>query len=168
MVANKFADCALLFPCHDFDKGITLGMYSRVVKGITRVGDAKKARTLLISHTAQAWNFLQFAARSEGTMLMSVVNDVLCEGRAKSTYIGEQMLRGCIEVHSNLVDTAFHSAVKRLFQLCLVHIMLILSHTDALGINLNQFGKWVHKASADRNCSAYREVKVGKLIAPIL
>ena len=45
-------------------------------------------------------------------MLTSVINNVLGEGRPKSTDICEQMAGCRIEVDSHLIDTAHHRLVE--------------------------------------------------------
>ena len=74
------------------------------------------------------------------------------------------MLRGCIEIDTHRVHAAHHYRVEALLQLTLVHIMLILPHSDALGIDLHQLSQRVHQSSADRNRSTHRHILIRKLL----
>ena len=51
-----------------------------------------------------------------------------------------------------------------MFEFRLVYIVLILAYTDALGVDLHQFGKRVHKSTAYRNGTTYGDILIRKLI----
>ena len=70
-----------------------------------------------------------------------------------------------IQVYSYQVHTAFYRLVERLFQFILVYVVLVLSHTDRLRIDLHQFRKRIHQAASDRNRAAHRDIVVGKFVA---
>ena len=55
--------------------------------------------------------------------------------------------------------------VERVFELRLVHIVLVLSYTDALGVYLHQFGKRVHQSAPDAHGTTYGDILVRKLVA---
>ena len=43
--------------------------------------------------------------------------------------------------------------------------MLVLSHADALRIDLDQLGQWIHEPTADRHRATHREIVLGELLA---
>src|SRR3712207_2679978 len=51
-----------------------------------------------------------------------------------------------------------------MFQLCLVHIVLVLAHPNALGVDLNQLGQWVHEPPSYRNSTPHGHILVGKFL----
>ena len=46
-----------------------------------------------------------------------------------------------VQIHAHGIDAVLHHAVQRLSQALLRHIVLILPHTDGLGIDLDQLRK---------------------------
>jgi hypothetical protein len=58
------------------------------------------------------------------------------------------MLRSGVEVDAYAVHTTLDGLIQRVLELCLVYIVLILSDTDALGIDLDEFGEGIHQPTA--------------------
>ena len=75
------------------------------------------------------------------------------------------MLRSGIEVDANGVYTALYGLVERVFQQGLIYIVLILSHTNALGIYFHKFCQWVHQSATDAYGSTYCYILIWKLVA---
>ena len=75
------------------------------------------------------------------------------------------MLRSRIQVYTDEVHATLYYLVERVFQLRLVHIVLILSYADALGVNLYQFSQRVHQSSAYTDGTANRYVFVGEFFS---
>ena len=80
--------------------------------------------------------------------MVSVVDNVLCQHGAQSADILQQVAAGRVQVHADAVDAAHYRLVELLLQFCLVHVVLVLSHADALRVNLYQFGQRVHQSAA--------------------
>ena len=74
-------------------------------------------------------------------------------------------MTGGIQVHAHEVHTALYGLVKTPLQLPLVHIMLILSYTDALRVDLHQFGQGIHESATDTYCPTHRYILIGELLA---
>ena len=117
--------------------GIAFRMYRRVVQRILGSRNAKKAGTLFKSLGTHARHFHQLLAGGKCSVLCPVVHNVLGEGRAKTRYISQQMSAGGVQVHTHRVHTALYGHVERFLQGSLVHIVLVLAYTDALGFNLH-------------------------------
>lgn len=98
-------------------------------------------------------------------MLPAVIDDVLRQGRSETADVHKQVLRGRVDIDADEVDAALHRPVERVLEFGLVHVVLILSHADALRVDLDQFGQRVHQSSADGDRSTRRHVLVGKLLA---
>ena len=98
-------------------------------------------------------------------MLPTVFHDVFRQGRTQSAHIGEQMLACGVQVHAYGVHAALHGQVEAVFQLALVHVVLVLSHTDALRVDFHQFGQGVHQSAPDAHRATHRHVLVGEFLA---
>ena len=141
LIINKVCYSTALILRHLLYDGIALRMDGRVVERVLGTRDTKEACTLLESRRSQTRHLLQLGTRSEGTVLTSVVHDVLGERRTKPADIHQQMLRSRIEVDAHAVHTTLDGLIQRVLELCLVYIVLILSDTDALGIDLGSISR---------------------------
>jgi hypothetical protein len=140
-------------------------MHGTTVKRVLGIVDAEESGTLLIGRGSETRNFLQLCARGEGAILLAVIHDVLCKGRAESADICKEVYAGCVEVNAYGIHATLNRTVKGCLELSLVHIMLILSYADALRVNLYEFGKRVHESSADTHGTTYGYILVRELIA---
>ena len=75
------------------------------------------------------------------------------------------MLRGGVEIDAYVVDATLDRLVKGIFEFRLVDIVLILSYTNALGIDLDEFCQGIHEATADGNGSANGDILIRELVA---
>jgi hypothetical protein len=80
----------------------------------------------------------------EGTVLTTVVHDVLSKGRAETADIRQQMLRGGIEVDAYAVHTTLDGLIQRVLEFRLIHIVLVLSDADTFRIDLDELGEGIH------------------------
>ena len=108
---------------------------------------------------------LELGATGEGTVLAPVVDDVLGEYGTQSADIGKQVLRGGVEVDADEVDATLDGLVEGVLELGLVDVVLILSDTDALGVDLDEFGQGVHESAANRDGPADGDILVGEFVA---
>ena len=74
-------------------------------------------------------------------------------------------MTGGVEVHTHKVHTALDGLVKTPLQLSLVHIMLILSYTDTLRVDLHQLSQRIHEPTTDADGPAHCDVLIGELLA---
>ena len=139
-------------------------MHGAGVERILCSRNAQEARALLIGSRTETWHFLQLDARGEGTVFLAVVHNVLSQRRTESADVGEQVFARCVEVHTHCVDTELDGLVKAVLEFGLVHVVLVLTHTDALRVNLHQFSQRVHESPADAHGAAHRDILVGKLL----
>ena len=164
LVLDQIGDAAPAVFGHTLDKGIALGVNSAVVQRIVTLGDAQKAGCLLKRFGPQFGHVEQFLARCEVAVGGTVIDDVLGKDGSQAGDIGEEFLGGGVDVHAHTVDATLHGEVQGLFEAGLVHIVLILSHADGLGVNLHQFGQRVEQAAPDGDCSAHGHILVGELV----
>ena len=98
-------------------------------------------------------------------MLAPIIHDVLSQGRPQSAHVGKQVLAGRVHIHTDGVYAELYGLVKTVLQFGLVHIVLVLSHANALGVDLYQFGQRIHESPADADGPPDGDILVGKLLA---
>ena len=70
-------------------------------------------------------------------MLGTIVHNILGQHGTEASHIGEQLARGGVHVHTHLVHATLHREVECVAQHRLVHIVLILPHAYALGVDFH-------------------------------
>ena len=150
---------------HLFYQGITLWVNGTVVQRILGSRNTKETCTLLESRRSQTRHLLQLRTGSESSILLTIFYNILGKSRTKTTHVGQEMLGCSIQVYTYRVHTTHHHGIQALLKLSLVHIMLILSYTDALRINLHQFGKRIHQSSADTYGTTYGNILIREFIS---
>ena len=140
-------------------------MHGTVVERILGTRDAEKSGTLLEGRGSEARHLHKLCSRCERSVGTTVFHNILCESRTESADVGEEMLTGGVEIYTYRVDATLHCEVERLLQLRLVNIVLVLSHSDALRVNLHEFGKRIHQSPAYAHSSSHSNILVGKFLA---
>ena len=113
---------------------------------------------MLEGSRTKTWHLLQLSPRVEGSVLLPVVYDILCQGGPQSADVHQEMLRGGIEVDTHEVDATLYGLVEGMLEFRLVYVVLILPHADALGVNLDKFCEGIHQSSAYRDGSTNGDV----------
>ncbi len=150
---------------HVLHHGVALRVDGAGVERVLGAGDAQEAGALREGGRTEARHFLQLLARGEGAMLTAVVDDVLRQRWPEPTDVGQQVLRRRVDVDADGIDAQLHRLVEAVAQLRLVDVVLILSHADALRVNLHQFGQRIHQSAADAHGAAHSDILVGELLA---
>ena len=92
LVTNQVGHSAVLVLGHLLDDVVALRMDGRVVERILGARDAEETCALLEGGRAETRHFFQLGARSEGTILLTIVDDILGEGGAKAADVHQKML----------------------------------------------------------------------------
>ncbi len=164
-IFDKVHDGASTVLGHLLYDRITLRVHGRGIKRVLGSRDTKETGALLEGRRTETWHFLQLRTRCERTILLAIVNDILCQYRSQTGDISQQVLRSGIDIHTYGIDTELHCLIETMFEFCLVYIVLILSHTDTLRINLHQLGQRIHQSAPDRHGTSHRDILVGELLA---
>ena len=98
-------------------------------------------------------------------MLPAVIDDVLRQGWSETADVHEQVLRGRVDIDADEVDAALHRPVERVLEFGLVHVVLILSHADALRVDLDQLRKRVLKPSCNRHRASLRHIEIREFVS---
>jgi hypothetical protein len=72
---------------------------------------------------------------------------------------------GGIEIDTHLVHTTFYHNIQALLELVLIHIVLVLSDTNGLGIDFYQLRQWIGEPSANRNGASQGDVLIRKFFS---
>ena len=164
-VINKLSHCTAFVLSHSFHYVVTLGMHRTIVKRVFSTWYTQETRTLYICYRTKTGNLLQFSTRLKGTVLVSILYDILgCRG-IQSADIHQQVTTCRVKINTNSVNTRLYNYIQTLLQLSLINIMLILADTYTLGIYLHKLGKWIHKSSTYRNSTTNSNILIRKLLA---
>ena len=148
-VADKFRCAYSERGGHTVHDVVGLRVDSRVVERILRISDSQKSCALLENLVAQPFDFEEFLTGTVGAVFSAVFHNVVGKCGANSGDVCKKMARGSVQVHSNTVHTRFHCIVQLFLEKRLVHIVLILPHSERFRVNLHKLGKRVHKSSAN-------------------
>ena len=98
-------------------------------------------------------------------MFGTVIDNVLRQEWSEARDIGEKVFRGGVDIDAHLVDATLHRLVQTMFEGGLVDVFLVLTHANAVGVNLDQFGEGVHQAAANGDGATHGDILVGELVA---
>ena len=138
-------------------------MHACGIQWVIAVLDTHKARTLFKGFRPQLGHFQKLPAVGKPAVCLPVIHDIFRNGLCNAGNIGKQRRRCGIQIHAHPVHTVFHHTAQRFAQLFLVHIMLVLAHTDGFGINLHQFCQGILEPSCDGRGTSLAYVKFRKL-----
>ncbi len=111
---------------------------------------------------------MQLVARAESPALVAQGNDRLRQRRSDPGDVGEERRRRGVHLDPDAIDAAGHDLVEARLEPRLVHVVLILSHADGLGIDLHQLGERILQPTGDRDGAAERDIEPGKLGARLV
>ena len=97
-------------------------------------------------------------------VFFSVFYDIFSGGCIDTRNVGKKSVGRGVDVNANAVNAVLNYSAERLGKARLLHIVLILTDTDCLGLNFNKLGKWVLYSSCNRDSAALHFVKLGKLL----
>ena len=164
LVADKVFHFHAQFLGHFLHDVVALGVDGTLVQRIVAVMDAQETCTLLEGFVAEARHTIELLACLEAADFVAVVDDVVSQGGSDAADIRQQLLAGGVEFHAYGVHAALHGLVEALAEFLLVHIVLILSHADALRVYLYQLGQRVHQSASDAHRTSHGDVVVGELV----
>ena len=124
---------------------------------------AQEAGSLLEGLGPETRDILEVGTRGEATPLIAERHDGLGQSRTDTGHIAQQGGRSGVHFNPHAVHAAFHDVVEPLLKTRLIHVVLVLADTDALGVDLHQFGQRILQATGDRHRATQRHVEFGKL-----
>ena len=112
--------------------------------------DSQKAGTLRKGSISQAADFQEFAAALEAAVFIAIGYDVFGDGGIDTGNMAQQGRGCCVQIYADMIDGGFNGSIERASEFFLVDIMLILSDTNGLGIDLYQFGERILYPAGNR------------------
>ena len=148
---------------HPVDGLIVLGVDGAGVERVLTAEDSQEADGLLVGLWAQTRDLPHGLAAGEGAIGLAVLDDLRDDLPVQPGDVGEDLGAGRVDVYPDGVDAVDHHVVQSLFELLLVHVVLVLSHTDGLRVYFDQLGHGVHQTAPDGHGAAHRDVVIGEL-----
>ena len=143
--------------------GIGLGMHGGGVKRIVAVGNAKEARRLLEGLGAQPGHGQKIATGAEGAVGAAEADNGVGACGRKAGNAAQKRGAGRIDVDADGVDAVLDDRVEAMRQLLLVNVVLILTHADRLGLDLDEFRERILQTARDGDGAAVAHVKIREL-----
>ena len=143
---------------------IGLGVHTGRIEHLLTVVDTKEACALSEGLVTKLRNLKDLRTGLELAMLFSILNDILCNSCINARNVGKERVGCGVNVNTNTVYTTLNNTAESLGKSCLLHIMLILTNTDSLGLDLNKLCKGILNSSCDRNSRSLHYVKVGEFL----
>ena len=97
-------------------------------------------------------------------MLVAVGDDIGRHLGAQPGHVPEQRRRSGVDIDSNIVDDRLDYGIQGLRQQFLVHVVLVETHTDRFGIDLDQFGQRILQAPGDAHRTTHRNIHIRQLL----
>ena len=160
---TEIALCCAKFGEDAAGKRVGLGVDRRAVERRFPVMDAQESRALGKCRITKTRHIVQSTAVFETAMLVAVGDDVLGNRGIDARNTAEECGGGGVEIYADMVDGVLDSSIERFLQLLLADVMLILSDTDRLWVDLNELCQRVLHAARDGDCAANRHIVVRQL-----
>ena len=114
-------------------------MNRRAIDGVLAVADAEEAGGLLEGFGSDAGNLGELGARAKLSVLVAIGDDVERCALRDTSDVTEERPGGSVEIDADAVDAALDDGLKRLLELALIDVVLVLTDTDGFGIYLDEF-----------------------------
>ena len=115
---------------------VGLGVHSRIVKYLLGSGNAEEARALLIRLRSYPRNLKYLGSGGKLAVFLTVFYDILRAGGVNARDVRKKRMRRGIQVNANAVNAILNYTAESSVKTRGLHIVLILSHADSLGIDL--------------------------------
>ena len=139
-------------------------MYGGVIQHALALRHPQKAGALLEGLGPQLGYLLDLGPGGKGAVFLPVGHHIFRRGAIKPGHPLKQRGGGGVYVHAYSVNTVLHYAAQGLVQLLGGHIMLILTHTDGLGVDFYQLGQGVLQPPGNGHRRAQIYIELGELL----
>ena len=139
-------------------------MHTGVVQHIPALRHTQESGALLERLGSELGHLQQLFSRGERAVLLAVRNDILCGHCRQSRNIAQQRRRRRVDIHADTVDAVLNHTAECFVQPLLRHIVLVLSNTDRLRVDLDQLGKRVLQAARDGDRRAQIDIVLRELL----
>ena len=143
---------------------IAFWMHRCVIQRFLSIPYPQEAGTLLVCLRAELRHLQELLTGAKGALLLAVGDDVSCDGLIDARHIRQEREACGVYIDTDAVDAVLDDTRQLLTQLRLVHIMLILSDTDRLRIDLNKFCQRILQAPCHRGRRALPYIEIRELL----
>ncbi len=150
---------------HPLDHVVALGMNGRSIK--RRLGiftNPQKARRLLERFRTHPRHVKQLLPRRKRAVLAAIRRDVLRQRLTDTGHVLQELRRRRVYIHADLVHARLDDLIELLLERWLVHVVLILTNPDRLGLDLHQLGERILEPTTNRRRTAHRGVMRRELL----
>ena len=145
-------------------RAVALRVDAGVIQHVAALRHPQEADALLKGLRPQLGHLEHPLPGGEGSVLLPVLDDVPGGGVVQPRHVGQQGGGGGVEIHPHRVDAVLHHAGEGLVQPGLGHVVLVLAHADALGVDLHQLGQGILEPPGDGHGASQVHVVVGELL----
>ena len=147
-----------------FGGGVALRVDAGVVQYALTLRHPQKSGALLKGLGAQFGHLQNLLAGGKGAVLLPVFHNILGSGVVEPRHLGQKGRGGGVHIHPHRVHAVLHHPFQRLIQAGLGHVVLVLAHTDGLGVNFHQLGQRVLETAGDGHRRAQIHIVIGELL----
>ena len=143
---------------------IAFWMHRCVIQCFLSIPYPQEAGALLVCLRAELRHLQELLTRGKSALLLAVGDDVSCDGLIDARHIRQEREACGVHIDTDAVDAVLDDTRQLLTQLRLVHIMLILSDTDRLRIDLNKLCQRILQPSRHRGRRALPYIEIRELL----
>ena len=130
LISDQFLGADSEVRSHPVNDVIALWVHGGVVERILGVLDAEETGALLESLRAEFRDLTELGSGGEALDRRAVLHNVRCQSRTDARDITQEVRTGGVEIHSDAVHADDHGVVQFLPKQILIHIVLVLTHTQ--------------------------------------
>ena len=139
-------------------------MNGSVVERFAAAGNAHEAGGLLKGLRTELRHLQQIAARAETAVGFAIGDNISGNCFADTGDVLQQRGGGGIQINTDPVYTVLDDAGKRLAELLLVHIVLILTDADGLRVDLHELCQRILYAASHGSRTALLHIEIRKFL----
>mmetsp|Transcript_14833 Transcript_14833/g.39573 ORF Transcript_14833/g.39573 Transcript_14833/m.39573 type:complete len:280 (+) Transcript_14833:165-1004(+) len=148
-------------PC----RRVALGVHGRGIQRLAATRDAQEAGHLPEGRVPEAPDAAEVLAALEGAIGCPMGDQRLAEAGLQPRDVAEKRRAGRVHVHADRAHALLDRASQLLLEDLQVHVVLVESDAQGLGVYLHQFGQGVQQPPRDRDRAAQCHVQAGQLRA---
>jgi len=161
-IADQRAHLLLHFRQNLFDHRIGFRVHRRGIERIIAIADTQETRRLLEGLVAQTRHFQDVFAVLESTIGIAIADNIRRQRRRQAGNPRQQGCGGHVYIHADRIHAIFDHGIEHARELRLVHIVLILPHTNGFRVDLDEFRQRVLQTTGNRHRAANTDIQIGE------
>ena len=144
---------------------VAFGVDACRVERVLAAADAQETCGVEVRLGSQLGDLLELAAIGKGAVFLAESHDVFGHARRDARYVSQQARARGVHVDAHAVNDVLHHVAQGAREFGLVKVVLVLTHADGLGRNLDELCQRVLQAAAQAHGATYGDVQVGIFLA---